>query len=146
MRFADPRDHHAGKGGLAGQFAVDVGLAFHAPGAGPERKHVDLEAQLVAGYNGAAKLGALNAGEDHQLFFAVGELGHDDDGAGLGHGFHHQHAGHDGKTGEVALEERLVDGHVLDGYHALGGLELDDAVEQQKRIAVGQEIHDLLDV
>ena len=39
----------------------------------------------------------------------VGHFGHHDDAAGLRHGLNHQHAGHDGIAGEVALEKRLVD-------------------------------------
>jgi hypothetical protein len=45
----------------------------------------------------------------------------------------------------VALEKRLVHGHVLDGDHALPALELNNAVDQEKGVAVGQEIHDFLD-
>jgi hypothetical protein len=46
----------------------------------------------------------------------------------------------------VALEKGLVEGYILDGYQALGALELDDSVNQQKRVAVGKEAQDLLDV
>ncbi len=140
------RDDLAGQRGLAGQLAVHIGLGLHAAQAALERQHFHLDAQLVAGRHRAAELGPLDAGEDHQLLVAVGNLGHHDDAAGLGHGLHHQHAGHDGIAGKVALEKRLVDGHILDGHQALGGLELDDPVDQQKRVAVGKKTQDLLDV
>jgi hypothetical protein len=38
----------------------------------------------------------------------------------------------------VALEKGLVEGYILDGYQALGALELDNSVNQQKRVAVGE--------
>ena len=107
------------------------GPALDAPRAGPERQHVHLDADLIAGRDRPAELGALDAGKDHQLFVAVGHLGHHDDAAGLGHRLNHQHAGHDGIAGKMALKERLVDGHVLDGHQALGRLELDDPVDQR---------------
>ena len=46
------------------------------------------------------------------------------DGRGLGQGFHDEDAGHDGLSGEVAHEEGLVHGDVLDGVNvglAVGG-------------------------
>jgi RecB family exonuclease len=46
----------------------------------------------------------------------------------------------------VALEERLVDGDVLDRHRALEAVELDDAVDQQERVAVRQQLEDLPDV
>jgi hypothetical protein len=39
----------------------------------------------------------------------------------------------------MALEKRLVEGYILDGDQALAGLELDDAVNEQKRVAVGKQ-------
>ena len=41
-------------------------------------------------------------------------------------------------AGKVALKKGLVHGHILDGYQALAALELDDSVNQQKRVAVGK--------
>ncbi len=46
--------------------------------------------------------------------------------------------GHDGIAGKVAGEERLVHGHVLDRLDALAGHALDDAVDEQERVAVRQ--------
>jgi hypothetical protein len=45
----------------------------------------------------------------------------------------------------VPLEERLVHRHILDGDDSLGALELDNAVDEQERVTVRQEIHDFLD-
>jgi hypothetical protein len=141
-----PGDDRAGQRRLAGHFAVYDGFALHAPGAWPEREYFDLQPELVARRDGTPEFGQFDAGEDHQLIFAVRNFLQQQDAAGLGHRLHHQHAGHDRIAGEVAVEERFVDGDVLDGHDPLGALELDDAVDQQKRIAVGQKFHDLPNV
>ena len=79
----------------------------------------DFDAELVAGDDGAAEAGVFDAGEDHELVVAVGDLGEQERAAGLGDGFDDEDAGHDGVVGEVAGELRLVDGDVFDGDDAL---------------------------
>ena len=59
--------------------------------------------------------------------------------AGLGQRLDDQDARHDRPARPVALEERLVDAHVLDRHDAPAGLELEHAVDEQERIAVGQD-------
>src|SRR2546421_13031979 len=49
-------------------------------------------------------------------------------------------------TGEMALEERLVDRDVLDSDDSLLPFHFDDPVYEQERIAVGQIVHDLADI
>jgi hypothetical protein len=46
----------------------------------------------------------------------------------------------------VALEVGFVNGDVLDGDDALAGFHLEDAVDEEEGIAVGEEGHDLEDV
>ena len=53
----------------------------------------------------------------------------------------HQHPRHHRAMGEVAGEERLVDGHVLQRDAPLARV-LDDAVDEQERVAVGQHALD----
>ena len=50
-----------------------------------------------------------------------------------------------GLPGKVALEELLVESHVLDPDDALARLELEDPVHEQERVAVRQDLHDLAD-
>jgi hypothetical protein len=50
----------------------------------------------------------------------------------------HQHAGHHRIAGEVSLEERFVDGDVLQGASAQPGLVFDHPVDEQPGIAVRQ--------
>ena len=71
------------------------------------------------GVTGRAEAGVFDAGEDHELGVAVGDLVEQERAAGLGDGFDHEDAGHDGVAGEVALEKLLVDGDVFDGDDAL---------------------------
>jgi hypothetical protein len=48
--------------------------------------------------------------------------------------------------GKVPSEEWFVDGNVLDGHNTFGAGDVDNAVNQQKRIAVRQDTQYLLDV
>jgi len=146
VRIRARADDGTGQYRLTSNLAVDKRLGLHATQARLEGKHIDLDAQLVAGGHRAAELGLFNAGEDGQFLVAVGNLVEHDDGAGLGHCFDDQHAGHQRVAGKVALKERLIHGYILDGHQALAALELDDAVNQQKRVAVGKQSQDFLDI
>jgi len=66
--------------------------------------------------------------------------------AGLRDGLDHHDAGHDWVVREVARELGLIDGDVLEGDDARARLDLQDAVDEQQRIAVRQDGHDLDDV
>src|SRR5258708_36514341 len=107
--------------------AIAGGDYEHRDGAAAPVDWGDLEADLVAGDDGAAETGVLDAGEGHEALGAVGELGEEEAAAGLGDGLDHEDAGHDGEVGEVALEEGLVDGDVVDGYDALLALDFESA-------------------
>ena len=133
-------------GGLADDLALDGYDALHSDGVGAPVEHLHLDAELIAGNDRAAELGGIDAGEDHQLVVAVGDLGEQERAAGLGDGFDHEDAGHDGVVGEVALELGLVERDVFDGDDALLALDLDDAVDEEEGIAMRQEGHDLEDV
>src|SRR5699024_2248057 len=68
------------------------------------------------------------------------------DAGGLGRGLDDQYARHHRMAWKVTLEERLVDGDVLDGGDALAGFQFDHAVDQEERVAVGQQTLDVLHV
>jgi len=63
----------------------------------------------------------------------------------LREGLHDQHPRHDRVSGEVPLEVRLVDRHVLDSDDPLPGFPLDDPVHEQERVPVRQQLHDFPD-
>ena len=66
--------------------------------------------------------------------------------AHLRHRLEDEHRRHDRVPGEMALEERLVDGDVLHALDEVPLVERRDAVHQQERIAVRQEVEDRGDV
>ena len=144
--WGDAGDDLTHDGGVADEFAVDCNGAAHLYSAAAPVEDGDFDAELVAGCDGAAETGVFDAGEDHELGVAVGDLAEEESAAGLGDGFDHEDAGHDGVVGEVALEVGLVDGDVFDGDDALLALHLDDAVDEEEGIAMGQEGHDVEDV
>ena len=77
------------------------------------------------------------------VFFAAAFAEDGECAAGLRHGFDDEYAGHDGQVGEMALELRLVHGDVFNRGQGFHGLEGGDAVELQKRVAVGNEFLDV---
>jgi hypothetical protein len=139
-------DDLASDGGFAGEFAVDGCAAFHFRGVGTPREDGDFDAQLVAGHDGLAELGALDAGEDHELLVSIGDLGKEKCSSGLSDGFDDEDAGHDRVTGKVSCEMRLVYGDVLDGDDALATIDLDDAVDEKERVAMRKNALDLENV
>ena len=86
----------------------------------PDLVQLDFDAQGVAGFDLALEADLVDPGEERQLVPVLlgGEDGH---AADLGHRLDDQHAWHDRVAGEMPLEERLVDGHLLDADGAVGG-------------------------
>ena len=144
--FGDTGDDLAHDGGVAYELTVDGDSAAHLYGSAAPVEDGDLDAELIAGGDGAAEAGVFDAGKDHELGVTVGDLIEEQSAACLSDGFDHEDAGHDGVVGEVALEVRLVDGDVLDGDDALPALDLDDTVDKEEGIAMRQEGHDFEDV
>ena len=54
--------------------------------------------------------------------------------------------GKTGLSGKMSLKLRLVDGHVLDADAAFVAADVDDAVDQQKRIAMRQHFEHSRDI
>ena len=97
------------------------------------------------GTTGRRKRAFSMATSSTSLLSRSGMLLQHQDARGLRHGLDDQHAGHHRKIGEVAREKRLVGGDVLDPDDAFG-FHFYDAVHQQKRVAMGQNRPDLVDV
>ena len=139
--------HHARRG---------RNLPVHA-GDGFENAHPELRLQelpfdheLVARLNDALEAGVVDAGKVEEALLRIHVLGQArkrDDGAGLGHRFNDENARHYRSLGEVSGELRLVHRDVLDRHDAVEFIgELDNAVNQEKRIPVGQLLHDVQNV
>src|SRR5581483_2303061 len=105
--------------GFAHALVSYIDGALHANRGEPPCQHFHLDAQLVAGNNRATEARAFDAGEYHQLVFAIGHFCEQQRAPGLGDGFHHQYPGHDGKPREVTGEKRFIDGNVLERDNAL---------------------------
>ena len=119
-------------------------MGAHEGPAFPAERH--LEPQPIPGNDLAAKLRIV---DPPQIRVRVG-CGilplEQQQGGHLGQRLHHQHAGHEGSAGEMALEELLADRHVLHGDHAPPGLVLDDRIHQQGRVAIRQAVEEQGDV
>src|SRR4030095_15112105 len=84
--------------------------------------------------------------EVDQLLVAVLDVVQQQDPAYLGHRLEDQDAGHDRAPRKLALEEGLVRGDVLQADGPLSLLDLQDAVDEEKRIAVRQDVQDRSDL
>src|SRR5687767_8374162 len=126
--------------GLGGELALDVRLAVHLLDAAADAQRGDGDGQRVAGHYGAAEARVVYAAEEDELTFAPLDLLERVDRADLRHRLDDEDAGHDGRAGEVALKEVLVDRHLLDPDDAHPAGQLDDAVHEQERVAVRQDL------
>src|ERR1700739_2301930 len=102
--------------------------------------------QLITGADRPAKFRALDSSEDHDLVAVIDNFPQQQRSASLRNCFHDQNARHDRQPGKVPHKERLVDGDVLDGNDPFPALQFEDAVNEQKRVAVWQNLQDLVDV
>src|SRR5450759_4199915 len=130
--------HHVAHAGTRGK--------FHQ--AAPLLKYLGLEHQRIARDDGTLEARAVDAGKivDRLVvqFLAQG-LERKQCGR-LRHGLDDQHPGHDGKVRKVSLEERLVDGDILERPDTFAGHELKHAIDEQKRIAVREIFLDFVDI
>src|SRR5215212_7887554 len=128
--------------GLGGELTVDVRLAVHLLDAVADADGRHGDDERVAGDDGAAEAPVVDAAEEDELVVARLQLLKRVDGPDLRHRLQDEDAGHDGRAGEVALEEVLVDRHLLDPDDAHPLRQLDDAVNEQERVAVRQNLLD----
>ena len=130
--------------GFDGDLPVYFGNGVEFADAAPAGQQLDFKDELVAGDDLAFETGFVYTGEEEEFVFLAAAFAEDGEcAAGLRHGFDDEYAGHDGQVGEMTLELRLVHGDVFNrgqGFHRLEG---GNAVELQKRIAVGDEFLDV---
>ena len=87
----------------------------------------------------------LHAAEQRDLAAVLFWIEHGD-AADLCHRLEDQDARHDRVAREVAQEVRLIHRDILDARRRLERLELDDAVDEQHRRAMRQDLLDLVDI
>ncbi len=133
---------------LRRHFAIDGRAGREFADAAHDAQHLDFEQQLVAGRHLAPEARVVDAGEQEQRALAVVRARRPvgKNRRRLGEGFDHQHPGHDRMTGKVPGKERLVHRHVLDRAQRLARLAGKNAIDQQERVPVRQELHDAVDV
>src|SRR5687768_7296349 len=88
-------------------------------------------------------------GEEEDLLRArvLGDARGDADGAGgLRHALDDEDTRKDRPRGEMARELRLVEGDVLDADAGPVAVDVDDTVDEKKRVAMRQEVEDLDDI
>ena len=112
----------------------------------PMRSGGNFQDQRVARNYGPAKTRLPDSSEQNQLIIAVFDFAQRQHSAYLSQGFDNQHAGHDGRAGKVALKERLVDADLFDADNSFARHQLDDAINQEKRITVRQQFLNCLGV
>jgi hypothetical protein len=143
--FFDAVYHHATHGGFRYALSVNKDFTRHASDVALPDLYCNFNAKLITRDHRTAKACTLNSGKNHQLFVAVFQFKQQQCRAGLGHGFHNQHAGHDGLAGKMANKKRLVCGDILERHNLLPALDLHDPVQKKKWIAVWQNSLNILD-
>src|SRR6185503_7901489 len=93
-----------------------------------------------ARYDRPPKTRFFDTRKQNEFLIAILDLTQRQHGANLGQRFDNQHTGHHRRAGKVALKERLVDTHLLDADDSFARNELYDSVNEEKRVAVRQEL------
>ena len=106
-----------------------------------------MEMHRVAGHHRLAKARLVDRHEEHQLAcVGVAKVVQHQRTRRLRHGLDEKNARHHRAAWEMPLEEWFVDGDILDRRAALLAVEIDHLVNQQKGIAVRQQLHDACDI
>src|SRR4029077_6947509 len=95
--------------------------------------------------NGLTEFRLVDGEKEHRCRLRTGRRNAEHSG-GLGHSFDHQHARKYRVAGEMTLELRFIDGHVLDADTVLVTLNVDHAINHQKWISVRQQFKHHLDI
>jgi hypothetical protein len=123
---------------LGSKFLADPDFPAHFPDDSFPPQDRNHNFQLIAGNDGPAETRLIDPHEvDNGVLYifrlAVQEA---QNRSRLGHGFDREHAGHDGRSGEMALKERLIDRDILYGDQPPVSFDFDNSVDQEKRVPV----------
>ena len=143
----DRLGEHGGKLRFCCAFSIDRRDPLETPHGRAALDRADRNAQLVARNDRAAEAGPVDTHEKHDFpldveFFRIRR----ERRGRLGHRLDDHDAGHYRFLREMPLEELLAIGDVFDPDGALAGLDIDQPVDQQHRIPVRKEEHQLLDL
>jgi hypothetical protein len=126
--------------------ALHGGDALHPTGSAAHLDYFHFQPELISRANRFPELDPVEPHEVHHLGLGPFHGAHHQAAAGLGHGLYDQDAGHDRMAGEMALKERLVDRNVLEADYAGGALDFDDAIDEEKWVAMGERLEDAFDI
>src|SRR5262245_41717246 len=139
------RHHHLGRGRF-------LSLHFRYRRKLPdslERPHqLCFQDQLVAGLDGLAKARLVDAHEkEARLLVREDARGAKrEDPGSMSECFDDHHTGHDRSVRKVPGEERLIEGHILDGADGLSRGAFEYTIHQQERITMRQLLEHRIDV
>ena len=126
--------------GLGRYLAIYRRDAAHFLYLAPDPESRDLEPERVAGNDRASESGIIDAREKRYLVSAILKFAQGEYRSDLSKRLYLQHARHHGHTRKMALKKIFVRCHLFDADDPHTGLELDYAVDQQKRIAMRQNL------
>ena len=130
--------------GFGRKLGIDPYFTFHFPDARLAADDLHDNPHLITRNDRPAKLGLIYSHEVDECFAEVSVLFKQPEyGTCLGHRLDRQNAGHDGRAWKMTVEERLIDGDVLQRNDAFVGVDLNDTVHQEKRMPVRKNPHDL---
>lgn len=104
-----------------------------------------LDPELIAGNHGLPKFGFFDGSKQDQLLFPVGQGFQHENTSDLSHRFHYEYARHDRKSRKMTIKKRLICGDILQPDNRVLS-HFQDAIDQQHRVAVRQNLPDILNV
>jgi hypothetical protein len=127
---------------FGGEFSVDGGSAGTSSDIATDLTDLNFEPQGIAGANWSLETHPIDASEEG-CFVPILRVAEEGNGTDLGQCFDDEYTRHHRISGKVTDEERLVDRHIFDADGALPPFDLDDAIDQEKGIAVRNDLLNL---
>src|ERR1700687_3228057 len=141
-----PRHQPASHRSLRCHLPVHISLAFQTSGRDPPGLHHHFNPQLISRHHWTPESRLLDPRKHHQHLVAVRNLGQQQQPSRLRDCFHYQHARHDRLVWKVSLKKGLGNGHVFQRDNALHPHQFDNAVDQKKWIAMGQDLENIANI
>src|SRR2546421_11478314 len=123
---------------FGGQLVFDKSLASDVAGTAFDPHRDGFQDQLVPRHHRVPHFHLVHA-EHHRDFSGMLQLLAQQYTAKLRQCLHDQHTRHDRGPGVMPLEENIVERHVLDANRTLIADELEDAIDHQHRIPMGED-------
>jgi hypothetical protein len=139
-------DHRTGKLRFNRQVIVYQRLSLHLEIAIALFQDVHLNPELIARNDRMTESALIDARKINQLGIPVWIVNQQENDPNLSQGFNQEHPGHDGVLWEMALKMRLINSDVFKPDHMGGAVSFENAIDQQKRIALREYLKDLLDL